>query len=72
MLVVAETIWSFTHFLGDRISETLAKNNSINHYRAIARCPGYNLEEIIANQKIVLHGIEGKTLKYIPKVRHPS
>ncbi|KAL5258499.1 hypothetical protein ACHWQZ_G009110 [Mnemiopsis leidyi] len=32
------------------------------------RGPGYNLEEIIANQKIVLHGIEGKTLKYIPKV----
>jgi len=30
--------------------------------------PSYNLEEIIANQKIVLHGTEGKTLKYTPKV----
>ena len=37
-------------------------------FYSVSTFPCYTLEEIVDNQKIVLHGNEGKILKYIPKV----
>ena len=48
-----------------------AKSNKCptTHRFSVPQHTKYTVDELVANQKIVLHGPEARTLKYIPKVR---